>query len=71
MCSSPKRRFKSYQGGGRNDPKAMAARMKGLKGAGAASVASSGGDSNLPVAILAGGAVLLAALYFGLSAAYN
>ncbi len=69
VCSSPKRRFKPYNGGGKNDPKSMKARMQDLKGGkgGAAASSSGGSDSSSAVAIAVGGAVLLAALYFGLS----
>jgi rubredoxin len=71
VCSSPKRRFKPYNGGGKNDPKSMKARMQGLKAgnAGSAAASSSGGSDNSSgaIAIAVGGAVLLAALYFGLN----
>jgi rubredoxin len=72
VCSSPKRRFKPYNGGGKNDPKSMKARMQTLKSGGGDSASSSGGgDSSNAVAIAVGGAVLLAALYFGLSGFYG
>jgi len=72
VCSAPKRRFKPYTGGGRNDSKSMASRMRELKGGKGGSSASTGGsDSSGAIAIVAGGVVLLAALYFGLSATYN
>ncbi|KAG7672117.1 hypothetical protein NADE_000210 [Nannochloris sp. 'desiccata'] len=70
VCSSPKRRFKPYNRGGKNDPKSMKARMQDLKAGkeGSAADSSSGGsDSSGAVAIAVGGAVLLAALYFGLN----
>ena len=65
VCNAPKRRFKKYAGSGGNDPRSMAARMKELKSSG-------GGADTSSAAVLVGvGAVLLAALYFGLNTMYN
>lgn len=68
VCNAPKRRFKSYSGSGKNDPKSMKARMTDMKQGGSS---SSGSDTSGAVAIAVGGAVLLAALYFGLNGVYN
>ena len=72
VCSAPKRRFKPYAGApGRNDQKSMNARWEKLqKGEGLAA----GGDKEDNSAFFIGGvagAVLLAAVYFFLSAQYN
>lgn len=73
-CNAPKRRFQPYSGSGKNDAKSMSTRMKSLKAAGTASKASSGsseGGDNTALLAAVGGAVLLAALYFGASSVYN
>ncbi len=71
VCSAPKRRFKTYSGPkGRNDPKAMKARMTELKSAGSSSSGGSGGSGST-AAIAIGGAVLLGALYFVLNGYYQ
>lgn len=72
VCNAPKRRFKSYAGSGRNDPKSMKSRMQEMKagGKGAAS-GSSGSDTTGALAIAVGGVIVLAAAYFALSSYYN
>jgi hypothetical protein len=72
VCSSPKRRFKPYNGAGKNDPKSMKSRMQDLKGGSSTAAATAGGsDSGGAVAIAVGGAVLLAALYVGLNGYFS
>lgn len=71
MCNAPKRRFKPYQGSGKNDPKAMKARMTSLKAGGGATASSSTGSDGPPLAAIGAGIAVLIALYVGLSAVYN
>ena len=72
MCSAPKRRFKPYAGAaGRNDQKSMNSRWQQLqKGEGLAAGSDKEDNSALLYGAVAG-AVLLAGVYFLLSAQYN
>ena len=69
VCNAPKRRFKPYNGSGRNDAKSMATRMKDMKRGGGA--AAGGSDASGAIGIVAVGAVVLVGLYFGLNSMYN
>ena len=72
VCSAPKRRFKSYAGSGRNDPKSMKSRMTELKtGGGDSSSSTSGSDTSGVAVIVGAGAVVLAAVYFVLNGYFS
>lgn len=72
VCSAPKRRFKAYDGAGRNDSKSMNARWEAMQGGGGAK-AGGGGSINggAAAAVAVAAAAGLVGLYFFLSSQYN
>lgn len=68
VCNAPKRRFQPYTGADRrNDARSMDRRSSAMQGTGAGLEKE---DANLLVVGAAGGAVLLAALYFVLNSQF-